>query len=215
MSKISSKSTAEEAPSSSIVTTRKTIENLKKIDLVGNVSHQIIGAKLPSNRQVLQVLFYNMRFVNLLAKISAKLAIDAVQIFWHQARIPIREGHKCVDKLLKLYEKWKNIQKTFPEKRSNAQKQAAETFLEHLDDLFDIATVDALDKIRIVEDRRFLEMQRQKGRPGCMAGVDMALWDREKKAQERKDKEAVRKRKHEEEKSTQAGKFCTLINLRF
>lgn len=162
-------------------------------------------------RQVLQVLFYNMRFVNLIAKLSAKLTIDGVQIFWHQARIPIREEHKCVDKLLKLYEKWKTIQKTVADKRSNIQKQAADTFLENLDELFDIATVDALDKIRIVKDRQFLEMQRQKGRPGCMAGVDMALWDREKKAQERKDKEAARKRKHEEEMSSQAGKFYILL----
>lgn len=215
MSKISSKSTTEEAPSTSIVTTRKSIENLQKIDLIGNVSHQITGAKLPSNRQVLQVLFYNMRFVNLSAKQSAKLAIDAVQIFWHQARIPIREGHKCIEKLLKLYEKWKNFQKTISGKRSNAQKQAVETFVEHLDELFDIAAADALVQIVIVEDRQFLEMQRQKGRPGCMAGVDMALWDRERKAQERKDKKAARKRKYEEEKSSQAGMFCILIHFRF
>lgn len=212
MSNIPSESTAEEAPSTSTVTTRKSVENVNKVDLVGNVSHQITGAKLPSNRQVLQVLFYNMRFVNLSAKQSAKLAIDAVQIFWHQTRIPIREEHKCVVKLIKLYETWKNIQKTVPEKRSNDQKQVAETFLEKLDELFDIATLDALDKIRIVEDRQFLIMQRQKGRPGYMAGVDVALWYRQKKAQEPKDKEAARKRKHEEDKSSQGGKFCILIN---
>ena len=32
-----------------------------------------------------------MRLVDLTSKLSAKLAVDAVQIFWHQARIPIPE----------------------------------------------------------------------------------------------------------------------------
>lgn len=187
--------------SASVIGTRKAIENLKKIDLIGNVSHQITGAKLPSNRQVLQVLFYNMRFVKMTAMLGAKLAISAVEIFWQQARIPIREEHKCVEKLVKLYDKWKIIQKTVPGKRSSSQKEAAESFLNSLDDLFDIATADALEKIRIAEDREFLEMQRKKGRPGCMAGVDKVLWDRENRAQVRKDKEAARKRKHEEEMS--------------
>lgn len=191
MSKIA-KLTTEEAPSTSRLITRKAIENLKKVDLIGNVSHQINGAKLPSNRQVLQVLFYNMRFVDLTAKQSAKLTIDAVKIFWHQARIPIREDHKCQDKLIKLYDKWKNIQKTLPDKRSNAQKQLAETFLENLDNLFDIATANALEEIKIVEDKEFLEMQRLKGRPGCMTGVDMALYEKEKRVQERQEKETNR-----------------------
>lgn len=41
-------------------------------------------------------------------------------------------------------------------------------------------------------------MQRQKGRPGCMAGVDMNLHAREKRASERKEKEQLRKQKHDE-----------------
>jgi hypothetical protein len=43
--------------------------------LVGNVNHQIFGAKLPSNRQVLAVLFYNMREVKLSLSESANLAV--------------------------------------------------------------------------------------------------------------------------------------------
>lgn len=73
--------------------TRQADESKRNIPLVGQVSHQIVGAKLPSNRQVLQVLFYNMRYVNLNTKQSAKLTIDAVSIFWQQARIPTREAH--------------------------------------------------------------------------------------------------------------------------
>lgn len=187
-----------------MIATRKFSENLRKIDSIGYVYHQITGSKLPSNRQVLQVFFYNIRFVKLTAKLSAKLAIDAVKIFWQQARIPFREDHKCVQKLLNLYERWKNIQRTRAEKRSKAQKELARVYFETLDDLFDIATSDVLETIKIAEDRAFLQMQRQKGRPGCMAGVDMVLWNRDKRTQERKEKEDARKRRHEEI-STQDG----------
>lgn len=93
------------------VTTRNDVVNLRRIDLIGYTMHQITGAKLPSNRQVLSVLFYNMRFVDLTAKESAKLTIRAAQIFWEQARIPVRKEDKCVDKLLKLYEMWKKNSK--------------------------------------------------------------------------------------------------------
>lgn len=39
--------------------------NKKSIFLVGDLNYQITGAKLPSNRQVLAVLFFNIREVKL------------------------------------------------------------------------------------------------------------------------------------------------------
>ncbi|XP_036322143.1 uncharacterized protein LOC118736152 [Rhagoletis pomonella] len=202
-------STVEHIPTTSRIVTRRSLENLHKIDLVGRTSHQITGAKLPSNKQLLQVFFYNMRFVDLNAKDSAKLAINAAKIFWQQAKIPTREDHKCADKLIKLYENWKSIQKTAPNKRSNAQKRIAEEYVNNLEDLFDIATADALDTMKIWEGKQFLEMQRQKGRPGCMTGVDMVLYGREKRAQERLHKEQERKRKHHEQTSQESA----VVNL--
>ncbi|XP_053968382.1 uncharacterized protein LOC128869807 [Anastrepha ludens] len=186
-------------PSTSSHSSRRSVKNLNNIDLIGNTAHQITGAKLPCIKQVLQVMFHNMRFVGLTAKDSAKLTISAAVIFWQQARIPIINDDKCVKKLMKVYDQWKNIQRTVPDKRSNAQKQVAEQFTQNLDDLFDIAIGDALEKIRIEEDREFLKLQRQKGRPGCMVGVDMKLYGREKRTQERQEKEEARKRKREEE----------------
>lgn len=171
MSDIQSKSSA------SSISTRRSVENVENIEEIGKISHQIIGAKLPSNRQVIQVFFYNMRFVDrnkqpdAKARNSAKLAIDAAKIFWHQARIPVRNDDKCIDKIIKLYNDWKHIRKTPPARRSEKQKENAESFKDTLDDLFDIASQNALEKIKIAEDKLFLEMQRKKGRPGCMAGV--------------------------------------------
>lgn len=83
-------------------------------------------------------------------------------------------------------------------KRSNAQKEVAGSFISSLDNLFDISHADALEKMKINEDRQFLLLQRQKGRPGCMTGVDKKLFMKEKRSTERKNQELARKRKHEE-----------------
>lgn len=85
--------------------------------MIGRTSHQIVGAKLPSNRQVLQVLFQNIRFVYMYkgeVEVSAKLALQAVMLFWEQARIPTRRIDKCQEKLVELYNKWVVIKKTDP-----------------------------------------------------------------------------------------------------
>lgn len=63
----------------SSVQIHRNTENVEKVDLVGRISHQITGAKLPSNRQ--QILFYNMRLVDRQLRASAKLAISAALIF--------------------------------------------------------------------------------------------------------------------------------------
>lgn len=191
----------------SSIKTRSDVESLHRIDIIGRTSHQITGAKLPSLRQVLSVMFHNMRFVKLSARESAKLAINLAAIFWHQARIPIRAEARCIDKLEKEYDKWKNIQRTKPDKRSETKKKVAQEFGDRLDDLFDIAAGDALETIRIEEDKAFLLSQREKGRPGCMIGVDMTLYGRERRAQERREKEEARKRKHEEMSREQCNIF--------
>lgn len=182
----------------SSITTRQADELLRKVVMIGEVSHQIVGAKLPSNKQVLEVFFYNMRFVKLDAKESARLAIDATLIFWQQARIPTRESYKCANKLLQMYEDWKAFQKTKIEKMAVKMKKKYDDFKTNLDNLFDIAHTDAMKMMRNEEDKEFLEKQRQSGRPGSMLGVDHKLDAKEKRSQLRKDQEKSRKLKHTE-----------------
>lgn len=184
----------------SSVKTRKTDEKKRQIAMVGEVSHQIFGAKLPSNRQVLSVFFYNMRFVisDGNAKESARIAIDAAMIYWQQARIRTKEHHKCVAKLIQMHEDWKNFQKTKPEKMSKRLKDKFENFIANLDNLFDIAHANAMSMIRNEEDREFLQKQREDGRPGSMLSVDQVLYAKELRAQARKEQEEMRKLKHAE-----------------
>lgn len=189
--------------------TRKADEKLRKIAMIGDVAHQIVGAKLPSNRQVLQVFFYNMRFVKLDAKESARLSIEAALIFWQQARIPTPVPHRCAAKLLKMYENWKYFQKMNVEKMGSAMKQKHDEFISNLDNLFDIAHTDALSMMRIEEDKEFLKQQRMNGRPGSMLGIDQNLAAKESRSQLRKQQEKARKLKHAEASSSgmqQSGK---------
>lgn len=88
------------------------LRNVKQqIFLIGMPCHQINGAKLPSNRQVLAVLFYNIREVKLDVRQSANLVIRECVIFWEKARIPTKAIPNCVKKLLDKYTVWKNLQK--------------------------------------------------------------------------------------------------------
>ena len=100
-------STAASPSSSSAHKLRKDFH----VTLVGSIPNQMVGAKLPSNRQVLSVFFYNVRVVNLTTKESAALVIQEISIFWQNARIPTRRTDHCVDKVLKLYDEWKGLQK--------------------------------------------------------------------------------------------------------
>lgn len=171
MSDLPTTSIAE--PQTTSIVTRASEKQLRLIDLVGDVSHQITGAKLPSNRQMLQIFFYNKRIERMDKKDSARLSVDAALIFWQQARIPTRQPNKCVEKLLKLYEEHRNIQKSAKGAKPHSK---ADEFISKLDDLFDIASANAMEIIKIEEDKQFLTMQREKGRRGCMAGVDMNLF---------------------------------------
>lgn len=90
-----------------------------KIYLIGYDSNQIIGSKLPSNRQVLKFLFYNLRKVKLIIRQSCCLVLKETIVFWEKARIPTRDFSRCVDKLENLYNDWRNLQKHATRKNEN------------------------------------------------------------------------------------------------
>lgn len=178
-----------------------------KIFLVGYPIHQINGCKLPSNRQVLCALFYNLRTVKLTVRKSAKLTIREVFIFWEKARIPTKHEQDAITKLEKLYAEWRTLQKD-RKKTSETAKNKFKEFLEKLDDLFDIAQQDALALMKSEEDKEFLVKQRQKGRPGCMTGVDLQLSRAEEiKAQ----KELAKMNREIHEETFDIGEFFFII----
>ena len=152
---------------------------------------QITGAKLPSNGQVLRVLFYNMRKVNLLLRPSDNLVIKEVEVFWEKPRIPTKKLQRSIENLESLSTEWKNLQKCC-KRRTGLQEKRERDFLDMLDDLFDIVHA-ALKMIKIEEDKLSLISQRKKGRPGSMSGGDRKLLKRERKQASRNDQEESRR----------------------
>lgn len=67
-----------------------------------------------------------------------------------------------------------------------------------MEELFDIAHLNALDIIKIDENRQFLLLQRQPGRPGHMSGVDYKLSKKEDSAFNKLE-ELQKKRKRAED----------------
>lgn len=144
------------------------------IFLVGHMISQITGNKLPSNGDCLRALFYNMRIVHLDFNDSSGLVADEILLFWRKARIPTKYHCDIVRKIKKLYDNWRSLEKN--KSRNFLTQQTNEnSFKNHLNDLFDIAHENALDIIKIEEDKNFLTLQRQKGRVGCMGGIDKKL----------------------------------------
>lgn len=88
-----------------------TLRSDNQIYLIGTINSSILGSKLPSNKQVLSVFFYNLRLLKLKARESASLTIREASVFWEKARIPIRQNQNCIQKLLQMYKKWQNLQK--------------------------------------------------------------------------------------------------------
>lgn len=85
--------------------------------------------------------FYNVRVVNLTLKDDAALVIHVGTIFWQKARILRRTDH-CFDKLLKLWDQRKGLQKSLT-RTTGSEKRKRELFMEKMDDLFNIALSDA------------------------------------------------------------------------
>lgn len=173
-----------------------------EIYLIGNVNTQICGNKLPSKRQAMEVLFFNLREVKLNLRQSAALVVKEIEIFWQKAQLPTKQDYNCVTKLEKLYNEWRNIQrhKTRP---TNAARE--QTFISDMDNLFDIAHEDVgkmADEICL----QFLEKQRSQGRPGYIHNVESRMEQKEREIQEKEEVLARRIAKSETEKNVY-GKF--------
>lgn len=168
----------------------------EKLFLLDHDESQITGAKLPSNGQVMRVLFYNIHKVKLNLRASMTLAMKEVETFWEKARIPTKKTQHSIEKLQSLYNEWRALQKN-RKRRNELQEKRERDFLDKLNDLFDIAHADALQLINIEEDKQFLENQRKKGRPGSMIGGDRVLFEREKKQTIRRKQEESRQMRYE------------------
>lgn len=173
-----------------------------EIYLIGNVSTQICGNKLPSKRQAMEVLFFNLREVKLNLRQSAALVVKEVEIFWQKAQLSTQQNYHCIAKLVKLHTEWRDLQKHKGRPSSAALEQ---TFISDIDNLFDIAH-DDIGEMADEISFQFLQKQRSQGRPGYIHNVESWLEQKERQIQEKEEVLARRIAKSEAEKNVY-GKF--------
>src|SRR5215469_5775351 len=87
-----------------------------------------------------------MRQVQLDTREAARLTIQEVLLFWEKAKIPTKYIKDCIEKLEKLYDVWRKLQKNATRSASAAQNEKVEAFKSILGDLFDVTHQDALEK---------------------------------------------------------------------
>uniref|UniRef100_A0A8D8TNB5 Uncharacterized protein n=1 Tax=Cacopsylla melanoneura TaxID=428564 RepID=A0A8D8TNB5_9HEMI len=188
----------------------KTLRKDTEVFLLGHYESQIVGIKLPSNKQVLSVLFYNLREIKLSNAKSISLAIRETLVFWEKARIPTRGQDKCEQKLKSLHNEWRELQKS-KTKKSEVARKKEEKFVNELENLFDISHANAMEMITIEQDKLFLTNQRQPGRVGCFGSVDMQAKRLEDKHVKKMEAVNQRKRKAQEDVSS----ICKYIFIMF
>lgn len=168
------------------------------IFLVGKCKSDLNGAKLPSMKQVLQLFFYKTRVEKISVKDSVNCTLDATLDFWLKANIPTMTKINCVKKFHKLYKEWQDLSKNRYGQYEKYRKDEKE-FCEKIENyIFDIAATDALETMKIQEDKNFLLQQREKGRPGSMGGIDVTLVRKQKRKAKRLEEEENRKRKYQD-----------------
>jgi hypothetical protein len=75
--------------------------------LLGSTVTELIGSKLPSNRQVFGFFLRLHLSEKLSTRNAATQVITDVLSFWARVRIPVRQVQHCIDKLQNLFNKWK------------------------------------------------------------------------------------------------------------
>ena len=145
--------------------------------LVGEPLQQFNGRMLPTSREVLQVYFYRHKLEKLSQKDAVRTVIKEVGEIWSRARVPTAAERNIIPKLESLLETYRNVCRN--KGRQGPVQVAKETDFENLTkQLFDIAHHEAMEMIKITDDRMFLNDQRAE-RKMCMGKVDKQLTEME------------------------------------
>ena len=178
--------------------------NKKERYLLGQPLESLPAAQLPTGSQVLRRLY----FMGANTKENRKRLVDKVIAIWERSYIPTMLKCNITRKLVALIAKYENVMKS-KNRKSNTDLVNATKFEEELSELFDISHQDALQTIKIEEDRRFLMDQRGK-RKMSMGQVDNDLRKKSQRVMKRTEKEAVRVEKEKERRqNTFAGAQMT------
>jgi len=153
--------------------------------LIGGTAENFKASKLPSRREVLQVLLNCHVVEELSLKDSINKTSSLLLQIWDMARIPTKSPYHVIEHVRKLHTEWQGLKKQINRKSVRDLKNQ-QTFQDSLDYIFDVAHRDAMALIRIEEDRLFREAQREKGSRWTMGGIDRSLALKEERVMKRK-----------------------------
>lgn len=137
----------------------------KDIYLIGPMRENLVGLKLPTLNEVMSLLFYQHKYLDLKLKPSVSITVDKVLEKWKLAGIPTSNKKYIVKKLSNFYTLWQNLQRNKHSKSSPAQKKKEDMFSLKLRQLFDIARLNAY-KFLDDDKKIFLKSQRSANRYG-------------------------------------------------
>ena len=164
--------------------------------LVGQPISSISSTKLPTNRQVLQRLFYSKDCARGKATVENTACRETVQEvleIWEKAQIKTQSVFRCCARLEDVFSEWRRLNKNTHRGSSEQIKK----FEEDLDKLWDIGSADVIDVIRTnrllseekkEEDVEFYRDQ-QGARLAVMTAKDNVFAEKAKAKVLRKDKE--------------------------
>lgn len=141
--------------------------------LVGQTLPALLQTKLPSIKEVLQLFFYHKIERKQTVSASAEFTALEVLAVWEKASIPTRKKQHVKEKILKYFNQWQSLKKNKEnkKKRSESMQDKEKTWQITLEELFDIAHANALETMKIEEDKKFLLAQRQ-NRSGKIGTLD-------------------------------------------
>ncbi|KAG0722406.1 hypothetical protein GWK47_044512 [Chionoecetes opilio] len=147
--------------------------------------------RLPSKGQVLRK-FYFHHGIEKTKPVAAKEVIEAVLLIWGRAGIPTSALRTAKEKLLSLVAKYEALQK-HRKRASETPRMKEKMFKGDLEDLFDVASSDALDRMTVEEDNAFLRSQQEDRATSSMAGLDCVTVEAQERKKERERAEEMRK----------------------
>lgn len=183
------------------INTAVSTRQMTQVWLIGQMAPNLSGNKLPSKKEVMSLFFYHKNMNKTNIRDSARFTAMYVMTIWDKARIPTRLQKHVINKIEDIFNEWQKLKKNKENKakRSEGLKEKEKNWQKNLDELFDIAHADALNKIHIPEDKEFLLMQRKEGRPGKIGNIDRKLTKKEAEIKKRNDN--IKKRWIKEDES--------------
>jgi hypothetical protein len=161
--------------------------------LIGQTQSELPKNVLPTTGDILRTFFHHHRICKKTIPESSKHTAESLTEIWNRARIPTTYETHIVAKIKGLVESYSLVKKN-KGRDSESQKTREKQLIDQLNTLFDITHNDAESRIKIEEDRVFLQDQRSHRRM-FMSGVDKILSEKEDRAEQRKKAEGERRKR--------------------